>query len=260
MDPGLEEQLRTLLVLGLTGLLVLLRLDAVRFGTAEYDDESAPGGWRTGTVRLAWYAVGVALAAAIFLVHPDPVETLNLGVGADRAQAIVLGLLFGLGGSLAAAGFAWLRYGRLRLPAPRTYPGAILNSVCTAFIDEVAFRGAILGLLMALGLPAPWAILVQDLLYGLVTRLGAPGRSRAMLLLSLAVGAVAGGLTVFTGGIGAAVLGHAITRFAIFVCTGHAGQVRPPGQEPEEVAADQQPPEGWRVVGDGEAAPDGSRR
>ena len=259
MDSGLEEQLRTLLVLGLTGLLVLLRLDAARFGTAEYDDEGAPGGWRTGTVRLGWYAVGVGLAAAIFLIHPDPVGTLNLGVGSDRAQAIVLGLLFGLGGSLVAAAFAWFRYGRLRLPQARTYPGAILNSVCTAFIDEVAFRGVILGLLLALGVPAAWAILLQDLGYGLVTRLGAPGRSRAMLLLSLAVGAVAGGLTVLTGGIGAAVLGHAITRFAIFVCTGHAGQVRPPGQEPEEVAADRMPPEGWRVVGDGETA-DGTRR
>jgi hypothetical protein len=255
----MEAELRALIVLGLTGLLVLLRRDAVRFGTAEYDDESAPGGWRTGLVRLAWYAVGLGLAAALFAVHPSPSEALNLGVGDDRATAIALGLLFGLGGAVVAAGYAWLRYGRLRLPAARTYPGAILNSVCTAFIDEVAFRGAILGLLLATGLPAVWAIIIQDLLYGLTTRLGAPGRSRAMLLVSLGVGAVAGVLTVATGGIGAAVLGHSITRFSIFVCTGHAGQVRPQGQEPEEAAADRLPPDGWQVVGEGESAPDGGQ-
>ncbi len=255
----MEEQLRTLLVVGLTGLLILLRRDAVRFGTAEYDDETAPGGWRTESVRVAWYAVGIGIAALIFLVHPDPVATLNLGMGSDRVAAILLGLLFGLGGAAVAAGYAWYRYGRLRLPTPRTYPAAILNSVCTALIDEVAFRGALLGLLLAVGMPALGAVVVQDLLYGLATRLGAPGRSHAMLVLTLGVGAVAGLLTVATGGIGAAVLGHAITRFSVFVCTGHAGQVRSPGQEPEEAAVDRLPPEGWRVVGEGRSSRDGGR-
>ena len=57
-----------------------------------------------------------------------------------------------------------------------------------------------------------------------------------MLLLSLGVGVVGGWLVLETGGIGAAILGHAVTRFAIFLATGHAGQVRPPGWEPEEEA------------------------
>ena len=37
------------------------------------------------------------------------------------------------------------------------------------------------------------------------------------------------------GGIGAAFLGHAITRFAVFLCTGHAGQTKPRGREAEEI-------------------------
>jgi hypothetical protein len=245
-----EAELRALMVVALTGLLIVVRLDAARFGAADYDEEAAGTGWRATLTRLAWYGVGLAVAAAIFVVHPTPVTTLDLAVGSDRVVAVFLGLGFGLAGTLLGAAFAWLRYGRLRLPSARTYPGAVINTLGTALIDEVAFRGALLGLLLTAGVPPIAAVAVQDLAYGLATRLGAPRRSHSMLLISLAVGAVAGGLTVATGGIGAAVIGHAVTRFAIFVCTGHAGQVRPPGEEPEEVAEDRLPPDGWQVVDD----------
>ncbi|MFI5262507.1 MAG: type II CAAX prenyl endopeptidase Rce1 family protein, partial [Candidatus Limnocylindrales bacterium] len=233
-----------------TGLLILVRLDAARFGAAEYVDQTAGGGWRAPGRRLAWCAVGLAVGAAIFVLHPAGLTTLGLAVGADRAEAVGLGLAFGIAGTVLVAGFAWLRYGRLRLPPARMYPGAVVNALGTALIDEITFRGALLGLLLAAGVPTVAAVAIQDLVYGLATRLGAPGRSRAMLLITLVVGAAAGALTVATGGIGAAVIGHAITRFATFVCTGHAGQVRPPGEEPEEVAEDRLPPDGWQVVDD----------
>ena len=42
-------------------------------------------------------------------------------------------------------GVALYRYRRLRFPDVWSYPGALLNSVITALIDEVAFRGAVLG-------------------------------------------------------------------------------------------------------------------
>ena len=244
----METDLRVLIVVALTGLLVVLRLDAARFGAAEYDDDAAGRGWRAGVSRLAWYAVGLAIAAGIFVVHPAPGATLGLAIGSDRVADVALGLLFGMAGAGVAAAFAWLRYGHLRLPSARTYPGALANSLGTALIDEVAFRGAFMGLLLAAGLPALSAIAIQALVYGLATRLGAPGRSHAMLLMSLALGVAAGATVVATGGIGAAVVGHAIARFAIFVCTGHAGQVRPPGEEPEEVAEDRLPPDGWQVA------------
>ena len=47
--------------------------------------------------------------------------------------------------------------------------------------------------------------------------------------MALAMGLVGGWLTAATGGIAAAFLGHAITRFAVFLCTGHAGQTKPRG-------------------------------
>jgi hypothetical protein len=246
----MEDQLRVLVAAGLTGLLILLRFDASRFGTAEYDDETAPGGWRNWLRRFGWYAVGVVLVVGIYEVHPTPASTLHLTTGTDRLAMILLGLFVGALGTAAATAFAWYRYRRLRLPEYRDYAGAAVNALGTAFIDEVAFRGALLGMTLALGVPADLAIALQAVLYALATRLGAPGRSRAMLGISLAIGVVTGLLTVATGGIGAGLLAHAITRFAIFVTTGHAGQVLPLGTELEEVAAERLPPEGWHVVSD----------
>jgi hypothetical protein len=243
-----EDQLRSVIVVAFTGLLILLRFDAYRFGAAEYDDETAPGGWRNAARRFTWYLIGVGLVMAIYFLHPRPITMLHLTPGGDRGVAIFLGVAFGVLGLIIAAGFAWVRYRRFRLPELRNYPGAIANSIGTALIDEVAFRGALMGMLLALGWPSELAIAFQAILYGLATRLGAPGRSRGMLVISLLVALAAGWLTVFTGGIGAAFVGHSITRFAIFVTTGHAGQVHPAGFEPEEEEAVRRPPEGWEIV------------
>ena len=247
----MEESLRSLVVIAFTGLLVLLRFDAFRFSAAEYDDELAPGGWRNAAKRFAWYGLGLLLAFAIWRIHPSPVADLHLGIGDNRTRALVLGLGFGVAGTFVAAAFAWFRYRRFRFPQIRYYPGAFFNSVGTAIIDEVCFRGAILGLLVVgVGLPVDMAIIAQAVLYGLATRLGAPGRSRIMLAMFVGLGLVAGLLTIETGGIGAALVGHAITRFAIFITTGHAGQIRPLGEEPEEEEAERLPPEGWEIVRD----------
>jgi hypothetical protein len=67
--------------------------------------------------------------------------------------------------------------------------------------------------------------------------------------MTLGMGLLGGWLTVATGGIAAAFLGHAITRFALFLCTGHTGQTKPRGREVEEIEKRRRPPEGWRVIG-----------
>ena len=45
-----------------------------------------------------------------------------------------------------------------------------------------------------------------------------------------------------------------ITRFAVFLCTGHTGQTKPRGREVEEIEKRRRPPEGWRVIGSRESA------
>jgi membrane protease YdiL (CAAX protease family) len=190
----------------------------------------------------------VGLAVAILFIHPRPQEELFLGSG-DRLGAVIGGLAYGLAGVAFAIAFATVRYHRIRFPETWSYPGALLNSTATAFIDEATFRGALFGLLLSTGLDPTLSNIIQALLYTLTTRLGAPGRDRYLLLMALAMGLVGGWLTAATGGIAAAFLGAAITRFAVFLCTGHTGQTKPRGREEEEIEKRRRTPEGWRVIG-----------
>jgi hypothetical protein len=244
----METTIRILVALALTGLLILLRLDAQRFGVAEYDEPlagvSSLRGWSR---RVAWYALGLGLILAIVVIHPQPTTDLRLAVG-DRAGGIVLGVILGLGGVVQALALAWYHYRRIRLPNPSMYPGALSNEILTAFIDEATFRGAVLGFMLWGGVDANLAIIGQAVAYTLATRAGAPGRDRYLLVLSLAIGLLAGWATVLTHGIGAAFLGHAITRVAVFLVTGHAGAPLPRGRELEDVESRRQAPDGWSPV------------
>ncbi len=241
----MEEGLRALVAFGITLLLVMLRLEAERFGAAEYDE---PVGGHPPSIlrRLAWYGIGVAGVVAILVIHPAPARDLYLSGGGS--DGIALGfLLAAIGGGLAV-GIAWRRYRHLRLPDVAQYPGALVNEVATAFLDEAVFRGALLGFLVFGGLDPTLALVAQAVIYTLATRLGAPGRDRSMFLLALVIGLVAGWATLLTGGIAAAILGHGVTRVAVFLTTGHPGQPAPRGAEIEEIERRGRAPEGWRVV------------
>jgi membrane protease YdiL (CAAX protease family) len=240
-----SEGIRLVTASGVFLMLVLLRLQAESFGAAEYDE---PGNryHRGRLTRLAWYLLGFILLGVIYSIHPQPHDVLYLVMG-SHVDVFTFGLSLAFIGAAQAALFAWYRYGDLRLPAPRAYPGAALNSVATAIIDEGVFRGALQGMLLAVGLPDGAAILSQTIVYILATRSAAPGRPRYMLFLSTAMGLAFGWATFRTGGIGAAILAHTVTSFALFVFTGHAGHVLSSGAEPEEKEALQRP-EGWHDV------------
>ena len=244
----MEELLRDLVTLGIAGLLCLLRLGAATFSAAEYDEPAADGRQTTFRLRIGWYLLGFALIWAALAVHPAPIRDLQLGLG-DRFGAVLGGLALGAVGTAQAVLFARLRYARLRMPPLWSYPGAVLNALGTAFIDEVTFRGAVLGFLVLIGLNGWIAIVIQALIYGLATRLGAPGRDRSIFLLALLLAVATGWATIETGGIGAAFLGHTIARFAMFLTTGHAGQPLPEGREVEEIEKRRRPPDGWSIVG-----------
>jgi hypothetical protein len=243
---------RSLIAVGLTLLLAMLRLDAERFGTAEYYEVTGAGERPRVRRRLAWYGLGFGIAVLILSIYPAARTELFLGTG-DRLGAVLGGIAFGGLGVLVAAGFASYRYHRIRLPAESAYPGGLLNSTATAFIDEVTFRGALFGLLLTAGADPLLANLLQTVIYALTTRLGAPGRDRYLLGLTLGIGLLGGWLTLLTGGIAAAFLGHAVTRFAVFLCTGHIGQTMPRGREVEEIEKRRRPPDGWRVIGSRES-------
>jgi hypothetical protein len=239
------ETVRVLIGGGFFFMLIVLRLEASRFGAAEYDEPANRRG--SAWTRISWYLIGLALLGGLYVVHPAPHDVLSLMVG-HAGDAFFFGAIVALLGLCLAAVVAWLRYGYLRLPAPGAYPGAGLNAIATSVIDEATFRGALLGTLLAIGLPEGGSIVLATIAYLLVTRLAAPGHHWSMLLLAAFVGVACGWVTVSSGGLGAAILGHAVTSFGLFVFTGHAGQVPVAGGEPEELAMLTLPPPGWQDV------------
>ena len=241
----MENDLRILVGLALTLLLVMLRLEAQRFGAAEYD-EPVRGHRQSVLRRLAWYILGVGGVLALLLAHPSPEVSLHLQVG-DRSGILIAFVLGGIGVG-QAVGIAWYHYRRLRFPDIGAYPSALANEILTAFIDEAVFRGAVLGYFLWAGADTNLAILGQAIMYVLATRLGAPGRDRYMFVLSMLIGLIGGWATLLTGGIGASFLGHAITRVAVFLTTGHAGQPPARGTEVEDVERRRRTPDGWRSV------------
>lgn len=249
----MEETLRTLVAFGLTLLLIMLRLEAESFGAAEYDEPIA-GRARSIVRRIGWYAVGLGGVVAILFIHPAPAR--DLFVTGGGGDGVVLGFVLAAVGAGLAVGLAWQRYHHVRLPDLAQYPGALLNEVATALFDEAVFRGALLGFLVMAGVDPTLAVVGQAITYTLATRLGAPGRDRSMFLLSLVIGLVAGWTTLLTGGIAASLLGHGVTRVAIFLTTGHPGQPAPRGTEVEEIERRRRAPEGWRVVAGRDATRD----
>lgn len=207
------------LFVGFAGLMLLMRLDARRFGAAEWDTED--GDWRVWLSRLTWYAAGLALGLTIFALHPSPASELNLVFAPDRGEALLLGLIYGAAGVAAAFALAIITRGRVSFAHPARYPGGVLSAVGTAFFDEFLFRGVMLGLLLSLGLPDWMAVTGAALIYVGAIRASTGGRGLLALLGSLAIGLVGGALVLMTAGIAAAFMGHAVTRFALFMTMGY---------------------------------------
>ncbi|HWH37140.1 MAG TPA: CPBP family intramembrane glutamic endopeptidase [Candidatus Limnocylindrales bacterium] len=249
----MEQLVRDLIFYAFVGLLVVLRFDARRFMAAEHDDENVSGGLGLWLRRLSWYALGLLIVVIVYNIYPLPISVLHLQLGDDQAQSLLGGLALAGIGTLAVVGYAYIRYGRLRYPPPGRYPAGLLSSIGTAIIDEAAWRGILLGLLIAAQWPIEYAVTFQALLYGLATRMARPRVPMGMLVLVLAQGFLGGWLTVETGGIGAALLGHALTRLAFFVATGHGGPREVPDEEDFRDEREDELPVGLEVVHDADS-------
>ena len=245
---------RSLISVGLALLLVMLRLDAERFGTAEYYEATRDGEQPRIRRRLAWYGLGFALAVGD-PVHPSvaadrPLPRLgrpaHRGPGRDRLRPA----RDPRGGRVrvrtATTGSASRTPGRTRArcstPRPprsstRSRSAARCSACCWSAASTRPSRTS----------PRRSSTRWRP-------GSGRPGATATCSLLTLGMGLLGGWLTVATGGIAAAFLGHAITRFAVFLCTGHTGQTKPRGREVEEIEKRRRPPEGWRVIGSRESA------
>ena len=214
------EDLRTILAIALAGLLLLLRLDAARFGAAEYEPE--PGGDSTDLLllRFAWPALAIAIAALIAYLLPAGSDAIGMPIGsmlsADTVVFAIFGCLVGVGVVVLAAWLAERRWPPRTIPFGRM-PREALDAVGTAIVDEVTFRGVLLGLLLLAGVPPIWAFLVQLVVYALATRLGASNATVPLMAAAIGLGALTGALTLATGAIAAAIVVHAVTRFTALI-------------------------------------------
>ena len=77
------DPIRTLVALAITFFLVILRLEAEKFGAAEYDEPTRDGRRTSFLRRLSWILLGFALVGPLLLVHPDPAGDLGIALG-DR--------------------------------------------------------------------------------------------------------------------------------------------------------------------------------
>ena len=174
------QPLLVLITVGLTGLLVILRFDAQEFGAAEYDEADRWGNPPSLMRRLAWYTLGIGGILVILAIHPNPSGDLFLGLG-DRLGAVILGLTAGAVGTAIALGIAFYRYRYLRFPPGASYPGAMINALATAFVDEAVFRGLVFGFMVVVGMDPTLANIIQALLYALATRKGEVVSKRTLL-------------------------------------------------------------------------------
>jgi len=224
------DELRTVLAIGLAGLVLMLRLDAARFGAAEYDPGPEDDTASSIAIRLAWPAVAIALVAAIAVILPGGPAFLNLDPATFGSTTTAgLTVVFGTLGVAIVVFGAWYPLRRWPPPLvnPWQFPREALDALGTAIVDELAFRGVLLGLLLAAGVPVLFAFLIQLFSYGIATRLGATTRTLPLLCAVMILGAVTGWLAILTGGVAAPILVHTVVRFTALVVRGSPAQLVP---------------------------------
>ena len=202
-------------------LMFLLRLDAKRFSAAEWDTAGRRVARVAGAAQ-SWYAAGLALALLIFALHPSPVADLNLVLAPDRGEAMRLRPR----SSAEPASWppsCWPSCATVASASPRPvrYPGGVLTAVGTAFFDEWLFRGVMLGLLLSLGLPDWLAVVSAAFIYAVAVRAGTG--SRGILMLRTVAGHRPRRRRAGAHRPPASrprFVGHAITRFALFMTMG----------------------------------------
>src|SRR2546423_14704701 len=92
MEP--ETTVRILVALGFGLLVVMLRLDAQRFGAAEYDEAGRGGRPPPPPRRPGWYVLGIGLVVATRHLYPPQARQPPYPGPGDRAPSPTGGLSF----------------------------------------------------------------------------------------------------------------------------------------------------------------------
>ena len=215
------DSLRLAIALGLTLFLVLLRFDSERITRSDYFRYRTP--WMG---PVSYYVLVIGFTIGIALILPSGREQLFL-TGGETDEMLPIMLLFVTVALLNGIALAFLRYGGI-LPLPiELLPSRVLGAAMNAISEELQFRSVVLGMLLFAGVPVGWAIAVQALVYGLAHRRLWRDRDWYFLLGSVILGWAAGVVTVETGSVIPAIVGHFAVTMSLFAFAGGRLRQRP---------------------------------
>lgn len=215
------DSLRLAISLGLTLFLVLLRFDAERITRSDYFRYRTP--WMG---PVSYYVLVIGFAVGIAFILPSGRDTLFL-TGGQTDEMLPIMLLFVAVALLNAVALAFLRYGSI-LPLPiELLPSRVLGAAASAVSEELQFRSIVLGMLLFAGVPVEWALIIQALVYGLAHRRLWRDRDWYFLAGSVLLGWAAGIVTVNTGSVIPAIVGHFAVTMSLFAFAGGRLRQRP---------------------------------
>ncbi len=215
------DSLRLAIALGLTLFLVLLRFDSERITRSDYFRYRTP--WMG---PVSYYILVIVFAIGIAFILPSGRDQLFLTGGDTDAMLPIMALFVGVA-LLNGVALAFLRYGSI-LPLPlELLPSRVLGAAANAVSEELQFRSIVLGMLLFAGLDVGWAIAVQAIVSGLAHRRLWHDRDWYFLAASVLLGWAAGVVTVETGSIIPAIVGHFAVSMALFAFAGGRLRQRP---------------------------------
>ena len=208
------DSLRLAIAIGMTVFMVLLRFDQERIMRSDY--------FRSRSVwagPASYYALVLLFMLGIVVILPHGRSSLFL-VGAEPTDILPAMVLFALVAVANGGGLALLRF-RAVLPLPmELLPSRTLGAAANAVAEELQFRSIILGLLLVGGMDAGLAIAIQAILFGAAHRRLWRNRDWYFLAGSLLLGYACGLVTVTSGSIIPAMVGHFSVTMAIYAFAG----------------------------------------
>ncbi len=208
------DSLRQAIAIGMTVFMVVLRFDQERIMRSDYFQSRSR--WAG---PLSYYGLVLLFTAGIILILPSGRATLFL-VGGDVSEIFPAMLLFAVVGILNGAALALLRF-RALVPLPlEMLPSRSLGAGLNAVAEELQFRSVILGLMIAGGLDPGLAVALQAVLFGLAHRRVWRERDWYFVAVAFLLGYACGMVTINTGTVIPAMVGHFAVTMGIFAFAG----------------------------------------
>jgi hypothetical protein len=208
------DSLRLAIAIGMTVFMVVLRFDQERIMRSDYFQSRSR--WMG---PLSYYGLVLIFTAGIILILPDGRAALFL-VGGDVGEIFPVMFLFAVVGILNGAALALLRF-RSFIPLPlEMLPSRSVAAGLNAVAEELQFRSVILGLMLVGGLNPAIAVALQAVLFGLAHRRVWRERDWYFVAVAFLLGYACGMVTINTGTVIPAMVGHFAVTMGIFAFAG----------------------------------------